>query len=305
MRSSSAWSRPRSSGRRPSRTAAASSAVRCAATRPRSAAWRLRPSPSSRSVRPTSATRLSALLSFSRNVEAAVPYRIDVTPWQRDDFERRRPGVSALLAGFDAEEAALMVRKGPDAQFERVPMIRGESGAYEGMLFDLACPARLLRRGRRGPLCRSSRLKVVELPYVQRLELEYHFPAYTGLPPQKIEDGGDIAVLRGTEIRVRATPTMATTGGQRRDREGRERSRSRRQADGALAGEFKVDKDGFYHLELNAPAGERVNGVAASTRSTSSATARRRSRSPSPGAIPRRRRSKKCSSKRRPTTTSA
>ena len=48
---------------------------------------------------------------------------------------------------------------------------------------------------------------------MQKLQLEYHFPAYTGLPPQKIEDGGDIAVLRGTEVRVRAVPTMATSGG--------------------------------------------------------------------------------------------
>ena len=38
------------------------------------------------------------------------------------------------------------------------------------------------------------------MPYVQRLEMEYHFPAYTGLEPQKIEDGGDIAVIAGTEV---------------------------------------------------------------------------------------------------------
>ena len=50
------------------------------------------------------------------------------------------------------------------------------------------------------------------MPYVQRLELEYHFPAYTGLEPQKIEDGGDIAVLRGTEVRVHIIPTMKTHG---------------------------------------------------------------------------------------------
>ncbi len=30
------------------------------------------------------------------------------------------------------------------------------------------------------------------------------------LPPQKVEDGGDIAVLKGTEVRVRAVPTMGT-----------------------------------------------------------------------------------------------
>ena len=51
------------------------------------------------------------------------------------------------------------------------------------------------------------------MPYVERLELEYHFPAYTGLEPQKIEDGGDIAVLRGTEVRLRVFPTMKTPGG--------------------------------------------------------------------------------------------
>ena len=56
-------------------------------------------------------------------------------------------------------------------------------------------------------------LKVADMPYVQKLELEYHFPAYTGLEPRKIEDGGDIAVLRGTEVRVRAVPTMAAAGG--------------------------------------------------------------------------------------------
>ena len=48
-------------------------------------------------------------------------------------------------------------------------------------------------------------LKVVDVPYVQRLELEYHFPAYTGLEPQKIEDGGDIAVLRGTDVQRAAS----------------------------------------------------------------------------------------------------
>ena len=56
-------------------------------------------------------------------------------------------------------------------------------------------------------------LKVVDVPYVQRLELEYHFPAYTGLEPQKIEDGGDIAVLRGTEVQLHVFPTMKTPGG--------------------------------------------------------------------------------------------
>ena len=108
--------------------------------------------------------------------------------------------ITAKLEGFDAEQAALMVRKAPDAPFERMPLLRSEkatdANTYEGMLFDLAGPIDYFveAAGVRSP---TYTLKVVDLPYVQKLELEYHFPAYTGLEPRKIEDGGDIAVLQG------------------------------------------------------------------------------------------------------------
>ena len=42
-------------------------------------------------------------------------------------------------------------------------------------------------------------LKVADMPYVQKLELEYHFPAYTGLAPRKIEDGGSLTIF-GTAL---------------------------------------------------------------------------------------------------------
>jgi hypothetical protein len=199
----------------------------------------------------------SAILVFSRDVEASVPYKIDVKPGNATVSRGADQVITAQLSGFDSEDAALMVRKGADAQFERMPMVRGENGGYDGMLFDLASnldyyvEAEGVRSG-------TFTLKVVELPYVQKLELEYHFPAYTGLAPQKIEDGGDIAVLRGTEVRVRAVPTMATSGGQVVI----EKSSAYALApapDGALTGSFKVDKDGLYHVEMDAPTGERVN----------------------------------------------
>ena len=74
-------------------------------------------------------------------------------------------------------------------------MVKAENGGYEGMLFDLAEPIDYVieAAGVRSPVFT---LKVVELPYVKKLDLEYHFPAYTGLEPRKIEDGGDIAVLQ-------------------------------------------------------------------------------------------------------------
>ncbi len=95
--------------------------------------------------------------------------------------------------------------------------MRSENGdtpnQYEGMLFDLAGPVDYFVEAA-GVKSTTYTLKVVDLPYVQKLDLEYHFPAYTGLEPRKLEDGGDIAVLKGTEVRVKVVPTMTSPGGQ-------------------------------------------------------------------------------------------
>ena len=58
---------------------------------------------------------------------------------------------------------------------------------------------------------RFTRCRSLTSRYVQRLEVEYHFG--TWLEPQKIEDAGDIAVLRGTDVQLRVFPTMKTAGG--------------------------------------------------------------------------------------------
>jgi hypothetical protein len=203
---------------------------------------------------------LSALLVVSRDVEAAAPYRIEVTPGNATVPRGADQTISAHLSGFEAGQASLMVRKAPDAAYERVPLLRGDDGKYEGMLFDLAGPVDYMVEadGVRSPVFT---LKVIDLPYVQRLELEYHYPEYTGLAPQKVEDGGDIAVLKGTEVRVRALPTMHAPGGQIVLSD-TERSALAPVPEGGsptpLAGSFKVDKKGFYRIELDGPSGERV-----------------------------------------------
>jgi hypothetical protein len=205
---------------------------------------------------------LSALFVLSRDVLAAAPYRIAVTPGNATVPRGADQTITAQLSGFDAEQASLLVRKTPEAAFERLALLRGDDGKYEGMLFDLAAPISYFVEAN-GVRSDVFTLKVIDLPYVQRLELEYHFPAYTGLPPQKVEDGGDIAVLKGTEVRVRALPTMQSPGGQIVLSD-TERSALAPAAEGGspapLTGKFKVDKDGFYRIELDAPSGERVPG---------------------------------------------
>ncbi|HEY7056237.1 MAG TPA: DUF4175 family protein, partial [Vicinamibacterales bacterium] len=199
---------------------------------------------------------LSALLVFSRSVEAAAPYRIEVKPGHATVPRGADQNISAHLVGFQADQASLMIRKSPTAAFERLPLIRGENDSYEGTLFDLTAPVDYFVEavGVRSPVYS---LKVADMPYVQRLELEYHFPAYTGLEPRKIEDGGDITVLRGTEVHVRAVPTMAAHGGQILI-DDKTAVPLTVEADGALTAQFTADHDGFYKIELEASNGPRV-----------------------------------------------
>jgi hypothetical protein len=201
---------------------------------------------------------LSALLLVQRDVEAFAPYRIQVTPGNANVPKGADQTISATLVGFDAADATLMIRKNPTAAFEAMPLIRGESGAYEGLLFDVAAPIDYYVQAN-GVQSPTFQLKVVDVPYAQRIELEYHFPAYTGLEPQKIEDGGDIAVLKGTEVRLRVFPTMKTPGGNVALNEKQSIPLAFPDADGALAASFKAETDGFYHIELVAPTGEKVS----------------------------------------------
>ena len=61
-----------------------------------------------------------------------------------------------------------------------------EVGMYEVLLFDLQ-ETTDYRVESLGVESSTFTLDVIELPYVERLELEYHFPPYTGLEPRLVE----------------------------------------------------------------------------------------------------------------------
>ena len=100
-------------------------------------------------------------------------------------------------------------------------------------------------------------LQAADLPYVQQLELVLRFPAYTGLEPRTVEHGGDLAVLTGTTVELRATPTMKVAAGQVLMDEAT-RIPLTVEADGTLTGRFTVTKDGFYRIDLQATSGAMV-----------------------------------------------
>jgi hypothetical protein len=201
---------------------------------------------------------LSALLIVSRSAEAASPYHIDVQPGNTKVPRGADQTVTAKLMGFVSSDAAVMMRSDPAASFERVPLVRSkESDGFEGVLFHLEKTTEYYveSNGVRSP---AFSMTVVDLPTVDRLVLEYHFPAYTGLQPRTVDPGGDVAAIRGTEVRLRVSPTMKTPAGRVLLNEGGSAPLAVA-ADGTLAGNFKVDKQGFYRIELDGPRGERVS----------------------------------------------
>jgi hypothetical protein len=199
---------------------------------------------------------VSAMLLISSDVQAASPYRIEVKPGNITVPKGADQTVSAKLLGFDSEDVTLRVQRTPGGPFESLPLVRNEDGSYDGMIFDVKALVTYQVVGDRvhSP---EYKLTVVDVPYVQRLEIEYHFPAYTGLEPEKIEDGGDIAVLRGSEVRLKIFPTMKSKGGRIALNE-KESVNLTAQADGTFTASFVADRDGFYKVEFDAPNGERV-----------------------------------------------
>ena len=200
---------------------------------------------------------ISALLLPAGNVEAASPYRIEVAPGDATVARGADQTVTARLVGFDAESVNLFVRAGEAGQFERLPLVpMDDSDQFEVLLFDLQAGTDYFVEAAGVESTRYT-LDVVDLPYVERLELEYVFPAYTGLDPQLVESGGDIAVLRDTEVRLRAFSTLATAGGELVLDE-TVRAPLAVQPDGSLTASFTVEEEGFYRIDLQAPDGQLV-----------------------------------------------
>ena len=210
---------------------------------------------------------ISALLTPMGGVQAASPYQIDVLPGDATVARGADQTITAQLIGFESEDVSLLMRA-PDGSgsYDRLPLIPVENdagetqaGQYEVLLFDLQ-ETTDYRVESLGVESSTYTLDVIDLPYVERLELEYHFPAYTGLEPRLVEDGGDIAVLAGTEVRVRAVPTMGTTGGQLvfDDDDGKRLDLTVAE-DGSLTSSFSVEEEGFYRIDLAAPDGQLIS----------------------------------------------
>jgi hypothetical protein len=186
------------------------------------------------------------------------PYSIDVAPGDAALPRGADLRVSAQLNNFESEVVEIALQRGDSTEWTRWPMERDEeTGEYTFLLFNIDEQTRYLVEAA-GVRSTTYRIEVRDLPYVDRLDLEYHFPAYTGLSPQQQEDGGDIAALAGTRVVVSVTATMPVSGGalviDERDTIPLE------QTEAGLLGPLQVTRSGMYRVLLRDLQGVEVVG---------------------------------------------
>ncbi len=191
----------------------------------------------------------SVLLSPTASAAEVNPYSIEVTPGDVTITRGSDQRITARNLGFEAVEAELFLRTGSDGEFRPLSMLAAEdTGEFELVLFGVGDVTEYFVRSS-GVQSEMYRINVEILPYVDRLELVYEFPAYTGLPDRTVDEGGDIAVLRGTRVHLRAIPTIPSPRANlwRDDALANELTLDE---DGSFTGSFVVEQNGFYRIEM-------------------------------------------------------
>src|ERR1700752_294092 len=102
------------------------------------------------------------------------------------------------------------------------------------------------------------KLNVVDLPYVKQLDLMLNFPAFTHLPAKAVEDGGDIAALKGTVASITAKLSGKVKAARIVSSDGKKIEMKLQGAD--FVGELAVTADTSYYIELVSVDGEAYRG---------------------------------------------
>ncbi|HET7189909.1 MAG TPA: DUF4175 family protein, partial [Gemmatimonadaceae bacterium] len=192
--------------------------------------------------------------------EAAIPVlAVHVVPGNAAVPRGASVDVGATLAGFDSDSAELAFRSDSTAEWVRLPMSPDKvDGSFTARLLDLTRRTDYFVEsgGHRSAIYR---LTVSDMPAVRRLALDIRYPAYTGLPGEHVEDGGDVAAVVGSNVTVRPLLTKPVRGAQLVFDDGTVVPLPLG-ADSVPRGAFVVRKNGFYRVDLVASDGTPVAG---------------------------------------------
>ncbi len=113
--------------------------------------------------------------------------------------------IIATLINFDSQMVSFFTRPlGSKSDWQAQPMEPAKARAdYRYSIFNIQDSVEYFVESN-GVRSETYKLNVVDLPYVKQLDLTLNYPAFTHLPAKTLEDGGDIAALKGTVAIVKA-----------------------------------------------------------------------------------------------------
>ena len=193
------------------------------------------------------------------------PWLIQVVPGDLEVLQGNDQEIRAQLVGFDSASVRLHIQNESSSVWNPVTMEPELLGSgYVYLLIDLQESARYFVEST-GIRSEVHALKVVDLPRLDRIDLTYQFPAYTGMPPETVEDDGHILALSGTRVQLRVHTTQPVAAARLvfDDKkviplvsggivEEDDFLLDETQFEGAL----QVLRTGSYHVELRGPTGE-------------------------------------------------
>ena len=144
-------------------------------------------------------------------------YDLRVTPG--DAVVRRHADqlVSALPMGLHSPSVNLYARFGNSAKWEKIAMQPKTAGTFAGgyeFLFG-GLPDSVEYYVTAGPMTsKRFHIRVTDLPAVKQIRVTYHYPAWTGMPAEVEERGGDLRAVTGTEAALEISMDRPLEGGQ-------------------------------------------------------------------------------------------
>jgi hypothetical protein len=168
--------------------------------------------------------------------------------------------ITAALAGFESEAASLFSRAagaGDDAWQGQAMELAKTRGEFQVSLLNMQESAEYFVESE-GVRSEVFKLEVVDLPFVKQLDLLLSFPAFSRLPAKTIEDGGDVAALKGTVVTVTARLSGKARAARIVFADGRKAEMKAVGSD--FIGALTVTGDTSYFVELTSVDGEVYRG---------------------------------------------
>ena len=192
----------------------------------------------------------ASLLWTGPHLDKPALYDLRVTPG--DSVVRRHADqmVSALPTGLRSPSVKLYARFQSSSKWEEITMQPKAAGSFAGgyeFLF-AGLPENVEYYVTAGAMTsKRFNIHVTDLPAVKQIRVTYHYPAWTGMPSEVEERGGDLRAVTGTEADLEVSTDRPLPGGRIQLDNGQQV-----QLSGGLnnvyRGAVKMDRDGVYHV---------------------------------------------------------